>query len=58
LVIAGCNNLLRKLDRQRLSPILVHDPRARGVAAHRAGRPLADDETLVVAQVLAAGGLP
>jgi len=45
-------HLLKKLDRQRLTPLLVHDLVHRGVAAHRAGRPLADDETLVVAQVL------
>jgi sigma-B regulation protein RsbU (phosphoserine phosphatase) len=43
--------LLKKLDRQRLAPRMVHDLVHRGVAAHRAGRPLADDETLVVAQL-------
>lgn len=43
--------LLRKLDRQRLTPLVVHDLVHSGVAAHRAGRPLADDETLVVAQL-------
>ena len=44
-------HLLKKLDRQRLAPAVVHDLVLRGVAAHRAGRPLADDETLVVAQL-------
>jgi sigma-B regulation protein RsbU (phosphoserine phosphatase) len=44
-------HLLKKLDRQRLTPPVVHDLVLRGVAVHRAGRPLADDETLVVAQV-------
>jgi sigma-B regulation protein RsbU (phosphoserine phosphatase) len=44
-------HLLKKLDRRRLTPPAVHDLVLRGVAAHRAGRPLADDETLVVAQV-------
>ena len=44
-------HLLKKLDRQRLSPAMVHDLVLRGIAAHRAGRPLADDETLVVAQL-------
>jgi serine phosphatase RsbU (regulator of sigma subunit) len=43
--------LLKKLDRQRLAPQMVHDLVYRGVAAHRAGRPLGDDETLVVAQL-------
>jgi len=43
--------LLKKLDRQRLTPLAVHDLVHRGVAAHRAGRPLGDDETLVVAQL-------
>ena len=44
-------HLLKKLDRQRLVPLGVHDLVHRGIAAHRAGRPLADDETLVVAQL-------
>jgi len=44
-------HLLKKLDRQHLTPLVVHDLVHRGVAAHRAGRPLADDETLVVAQL-------
>jgi serine phosphatase RsbU (regulator of sigma subunit) len=49
-------HLLKKLDRQRLVPLVVHDLVHRGVAAHRAGRPLADDETLVVAQVIPRAG--
>ncbi len=44
-------HLLKKLDRQRVTPLAVHDLVHRGIAAHRAGRPLADDETLVVAQL-------
>lgn len=44
-------HLLKKLDRRRLTPPAVHDLVLRGVAAHRAGRPPADDETLVIAQV-------
>ncbi len=44
-------HLLRKLERRRLSPATVHGLVHRSVAAHRAGRPLADDETLVVAQL-------
>ncbi len=44
-------HLLRRLDRQRLTPHAVHDVVQAGVAAHRAGRPLADDETVVVAQL-------
>jgi serine phosphatase RsbU (regulator of sigma subunit) len=43
--------VLRRLDHQRLTPSAVHDIVQAGVAAHRAGRPLADDETLVVAQL-------
>jgi serine phosphatase RsbU (regulator of sigma subunit) len=46
-------HLLRKLDRQRMTPSMVHDVVLRGIAAHRSGRPLADDETLVVAQLAA-----
>jgi serine phosphatase RsbU (regulator of sigma subunit) len=46
-------HLLKKLDRRRLTPVEVHDLVLRGVAAHRAGRPLDDDETLVVAQITA-----
>ena len=38
-------------DRSRLTPSIVHELVHRGVAAHRAGRPLGDDETLVVAQL-------
>ena len=44
-------HLLKKLDRPRLAAPTVHDLVARGVAAHRAGRPAADDATLVVAQL-------
>jgi len=44
-------HLLKKLERPRLTPTTVHDLVLRGVAAHRAGRPRADDETLVVAQL-------
>ena len=52
-------HLLKRLDRARpdgqgLAPAVVHDLVHRGVAAHRAGRPPADDETLVVAQLEAA----
>lgn len=42
--------LLRRLDRAALVPPAVHDVVHASVAAHRAGRPRADDETLVVAQ--------
>lgn len=51
-------HLLKKLDRQRLTPPVVHELVYRGVAAHRAGRPLADDETLVIAQLAAAREVP
>jgi serine phosphatase RsbU (regulator of sigma subunit) len=44
-------HLLKSLDRPRLTPLDVHDLVHRGVAAHRAGRPPDDDETLVVAQL-------
>jgi sigma-B regulation protein RsbU (phosphoserine phosphatase) len=44
-------HLLKKLDRQRLTPLLVHDLVHSSIAAHRAGRPRGDDETLVVAQL-------
>jgi len=44
-------HLLKSLDRPRLTPLGVHDLVHRGVAAHRAGRPPSDDETLVVAQL-------
>jgi sigma-B regulation protein RsbU (phosphoserine phosphatase) len=44
-------HLLKRLDRQRLTPVSVHELVQASVAAHRAGRPLADDETVVVAQV-------
>jgi len=43
--------MLRRLDRQRLTPHVVHDVVQAGVAAHRAGHPLADDETVVIAQL-------
>lgn len=43
--------LLKRLDRTRLTPAQVHDLVQAGVAAHRAGHPLADDETVVVAQL-------
>jgi serine phosphatase RsbU (regulator of sigma subunit) len=43
--------LLRRVDRAHLTPLAVHDLVHASVAAHRAGRPLADDETLVVAQL-------
>ncbi len=42
--------LLRRLDRGALAPPSVHDLVHASVAAHRAGRPRNDDETLVVAQ--------
>jgi serine phosphatase RsbU (regulator of sigma subunit) len=44
-------HLLKKLDRSRISPQAVHDVIQAGVAAHRAGHPLADDETVVVGQL-------
>ncbi len=43
--------LLKKLDRARLDPEAVHDAIAGAASAHRAGRPIADDMTLVVARV-------
>ena len=42
--------MLRRLDRSTLAPPAVHDLVFASVAAHRAGRPRSDDETLVVAQ--------
>ena len=42
--------MLRRLDRAHLSPPAVHDVIHAAIAAHRAGRPRGDDETLVVAQ--------
>jgi serine phosphatase RsbU (regulator of sigma subunit) len=45
--------LLKKLDRTKLAPVAVHDLVQAGVAAHRSGHPLADDETVVVAQLVA-----
>lgn len=47
--------LLRKLDRARAIPTLVHDAMQASLAAHRAGLPLADDETIVVAQLIGGG---
>jgi serine phosphatase RsbU (regulator of sigma subunit) len=44
-------HLLRKLDPSRLMPRAVHDVIQAGVAAHRQGHPLADDETVVVGQL-------
>lgn len=43
-------HLLKRLDRTRLSPNAVHAVVQSGLAAHRAGRPLADDETVVIAR--------
>jgi serine phosphatase RsbU (regulator of sigma subunit) len=43
--------LLRRLDQNRLAPGAVHDLIQASVSAHRAGHPLADDETLVVARI-------
>jgi len=43
--------LLKKLDPARLAPSSVHDLVQTSVTAHRAGQPLADDETVVVAQL-------
>ena len=42
--------MLRRLDRAQITPLAVHDLVYAGIAAHRAGRPRDDDETLVVAQ--------
>lgn len=42
--------MLRRLDPTNLSPPQVHSMVHASVAAHRAGRPRGDDETLVVAQ--------
>ncbi|MBS1124177.1 MAG: protein serine/threonine phosphatase [Deltaproteobacteria bacterium] len=44
-------HLLKKLDRTKLAALAVHDLVQAGVAAHRSGHPLADDETVVVAQL-------
>jgi serine phosphatase RsbU (regulator of sigma subunit) len=43
--------LLKKLDKNRLTPQGVHDVVQAGVAAHCAGQPLGDDETVVVGQL-------
>lgn len=45
--------LLKRLDKRRLAPLAVHDIVQASVAAHRAGRPLDDDETVVVARLAA-----
>jgi serine phosphatase RsbU (regulator of sigma subunit) len=42
--------MLRRLDRAHLTPPAVHDVIHAAIAAHRAGCPRGDDETLVVAQ--------
>lgn len=42
--------MLRRLDRAHMTPPAVHDVIHAAIAAHRAGRPRGDDETLVVAQ--------
>jgi len=42
--------MLRRLDRAAMTPPAVHDMLYATIAAHRAGRPRDDDETLVVAQ--------
>jgi len=47
-------HLLRRLDRDHLTAPAAHATVLRGLAAHRGGQPLADDETLVVAQIEAA----
>jgi serine phosphatase RsbU (regulator of sigma subunit) len=51
-------HLLKRLDRSRLVPMSVHELVQAGVSAHRAGRPLGDDETVVVAQVAAPEAAP
>jgi sigma-B regulation protein RsbU (phosphoserine phosphatase) len=43
--------MLRRLDRDHLTPASVHDVIYASVAAHRAGSAREDDETLVVAQL-------
>ena len=43
--------LLRRLERARLTPPAVHDLVQASVGAHRAGQPLGDDETVVVGQL-------
>ncbi|HEU0029739.1 MAG TPA: SpoIIE family protein phosphatase [Kofleriaceae bacterium] len=44
-------HVLKRLDAPKLAPQYVHDIVQAGIAAHRAGRPPADDETVVVAQL-------
>ncbi|HEY4242711.1 MAG TPA: PP2C family protein-serine/threonine phosphatase [Kofleriaceae bacterium] len=48
--------LLRKLDRARAGADAVHGAITASVAGHRAGVPLADDATLVVARVAPSSG--
>lgn len=43
--------LLKKLDRARSSPLAVHDIIQANLTAHRAGRALDDDETIVTARI-------
>ncbi len=45
--------LLRSLEVARATPLAVHDLIQATLAAHRGGRPLDDDETIVTAQVSA-----
>ncbi len=42
--------MLRRLDRAAMTPAAVHDLVHAAVAAHRAGQPRGDDETLVIGQ--------
>ncbi|HEY5948638.1 MAG TPA: SpoIIE family protein phosphatase, partial [Kofleriaceae bacterium] len=42
--------MLKRLDRANFTPPAVHDVLYASIAAHRAGRPREDDETLVIAQ--------
>ena len=50
-------HLLRRLERTRVVPVGVHDTLQASLAAHRAGQPLADDETVVVAQLGVVAGV-
>ena len=43
--------LLRGISRAHVAPTAIHDRVHAAVAAHRAGRPRNDDETLVIAQI-------
>ena len=47
----GLQRLLRRIDRDHMTPSQVHELVHAAVAAHRAGRLRDDDETLVVAQL-------